>query len=212
VVVCARRDSAAARAFFAGALNRGPAPVQVTTDRAPPYPRVIDELVPGARDVLEWYANSLVEADHGRLKARLRPTRGVRTIRWLRSVAAGHAFAQNLRRGHSQLTSNGQPTIKSAPRSPNSHPACDRSRPGPDDAEADPDRSTQQCRSGQSHPCSRANLATTEVRHRRGFVHRIISRASGAVARFGETRLAGRETLSVATSWAQTATRVMSLT
>jgi IS6 family transposase len=105
VVVCTRRGSAAARAFFAGALNRGPAPVQVTTDRAPPYPpRVIDELVPGARDVLERYANTLVEADHGRLKARLRPTRGVRTIRWLRSVAAGHAFVQNPRRGHCQLT------------------------------------------------------------------------------------------------------------
>jgi hypothetical protein len=45
-----------------------------------------------------------VEADHGRLKARLRPMRGLKTIRSLRTVAAGHAFVQNLRRGHYELT------------------------------------------------------------------------------------------------------------
>jgi transposase-like protein len=45
-----------------------------------------------------------VEADHGRLKARLRPTRGIKTIGSLRVVAAGHAFVQNLRRGHNELT------------------------------------------------------------------------------------------------------------
>jgi transposase, IS6 family len=45
-----------------------------------------------------------VEADHGRLKARLRPTRGMKTISSLRTVAAGHAFVQNLRRGHYELT------------------------------------------------------------------------------------------------------------
>jgi IS6 family transposase len=38
------------------------------TDRAPVYPRVIDELVPTARHVLEQYANNVVETDHGRLK------------------------------------------------------------------------------------------------------------------------------------------------
>jgi IS6 family transposase len=61
---------------------------------------VIDELAPGARHVLERYANNVVEADHGRLKARLHPMRGVKTIRSLRTVAAGHAFVQNLRRAH----------------------------------------------------------------------------------------------------------------
>jgi IS6 family transposase len=47
----------------------GPALTEVTTDRAPVYPRVIDELAPGARHVLEEYANNVVEADHGRLRA-----------------------------------------------------------------------------------------------------------------------------------------------
>jgi transposase, IS6 family len=43
VLLSAQRDTTAARRFFAGALAQGPAPVEVTTDRAAPYPRVIDE-------------------------------------------------------------------------------------------------------------------------------------------------------------------------
>jgi IS6 family transposase len=65
---------------------------------------VIDELVPAAQHVTEQYANNRVEADHGRLKARLRPMRGLKTIRSLRTVAAGHAFVQNLRRGRYEIT------------------------------------------------------------------------------------------------------------
>jgi IS6 family transposase len=40
VLVSTRRDAAAARQFFARALHAGPSPVEVTTDRAPVYPRV----------------------------------------------------------------------------------------------------------------------------------------------------------------------------
>ena len=85
-------------------LSCGPSPVEVTTDRAPVYPRVIAELAPAARHVLERYSNNTVEADHARLKARLRPMRAVKTIRSLRTIAIGHAFIQNLRRGHYELT------------------------------------------------------------------------------------------------------------
>src|SRR3954466_13170227 len=42
VMVSERRDGAAARGLFTRALKLGPAPVEVTTDRAPLYPRVID--------------------------------------------------------------------------------------------------------------------------------------------------------------------------
>ncbi len=104
VLICERRDGAAARAFFARALTCGPSPVEITTDRAPVYPRVIDELAPAARHVLEQYSNNRMEADHGRLKARLRPMRGLKTIGSLRTIATGHAFVQNLRRGHYELT------------------------------------------------------------------------------------------------------------
>jgi IS6 family transposase len=78
----------------------GPSPAEVTTDRAPVHPRVIDDFVPAARHVFEQYANNSVEADHSRLKARLRPMPAMKTIRSLRVIAAGHAIVQNLRRGH----------------------------------------------------------------------------------------------------------------
>ncbi len=103
VLVRQRSDGPAARAFFTRALTFGPAPTEITTDRAPVYPRVIDELVPAARHVLEQYANNVVECDHGRLKARLRPMRGIKTVRSLRLIAAGHALVQNVRRGHYAL-------------------------------------------------------------------------------------------------------------
>jgi IS6 family transposase len=101
-----RRDGAAAREFFTRAMSFGPGPVEVTTDRAPVYPRVIDELAPGAQHVLEQYANNRIEADHGRLKARLRPMHGLKRIRSAATIAAGHAFVQNLRRGHYELTAD----------------------------------------------------------------------------------------------------------
>ena len=49
------------------------------------------------------YANNRVECDHGRLKARLRPMPGLKTDRTARAVITGHAFVQNLRRGHHEL-------------------------------------------------------------------------------------------------------------
>jgi IS6 family transposase len=67
---------------------------------------VLDELVPAARHVLEQYANNVIEADHGRLKARLRPMRGLKRIRSARTIADGHAFVQNLRRGHYELVAD----------------------------------------------------------------------------------------------------------
>jgi transposase, IS6 family len=81
----------------------------VTTDRAPVYPRVLDDIVPSARHVLERYANNVIEADHGLLKARLRPMRGLKRMRSARTIAAGHAFVQNLRRGHDEIVAEQRP-------------------------------------------------------------------------------------------------------
>jgi transposase, IS6 family len=106
--------------FFARALKHGAAPVEVTTDRAPVYPRVIDEFAPAARHVLERYANNSVEADHGRLKARLRPMRGLNSIHSLRTIATGHAFVQNLRRRHYELTVDVPTHDRAGGRSPSS--------------------------------------------------------------------------------------------
>jgi transposase-like protein len=81
----------------------------VTTDKAPAYPQVLDELVPAACHFTEQYGNNLVEADHGRLKARLRPMRGLKQLRCVRAISAGHAFVQNMRRGHYELGSDADP-------------------------------------------------------------------------------------------------------
>src|SRR5439155_12260140 len=78
VLVSEHRDTAAARRFFTRALTHAPAPAEVTTDRAPAYLRVLDGLVPAARHVTEQYENNPIEADHGRLRARLRPMRGLK--------------------------------------------------------------------------------------------------------------------------------------
>jgi transposase, IS6 family len=55
------------------------------------------------------HANNPIEADHGRSKARLRPMRGLTTPRSARVISAGHAFVQNLLRGHYALGAK-QPT------------------------------------------------------------------------------------------------------
>jgi transposase, IS6 family len=101
-----RRDLAAARRFFARALYAGTIPAEVTSDRAPAYPRVLDELIPPALHIVEQYTNNPIEADHGRLKARLRPMRRLKRHRSARTLAAGHAFVQNLRRGHYELATD----------------------------------------------------------------------------------------------------------
>ncbi len=109
VLLSEHRDTAAARRFFIQALRHGPAPVEVTTDKAPAYVRVLDELVPAALHVTEQYANNAVEADHGRLKARLRPMRGLKRLRSAAVIATGHAFVQNVRRGHYELATDVAP-------------------------------------------------------------------------------------------------------
>ena len=57
VLVSQKRDLAATRRFFTRALEHGLHPSEVTTDRAPAYPRVLDELLPAACHVMEQYAN-----------------------------------------------------------------------------------------------------------------------------------------------------------
>ena len=104
VFVSARRDTVAARRFFERAIGTTKVtPVEIVTDRAATYPRVLDDVLPTAWHRTDRYANNRVEADHGRLKARLRPMRGLKRDRSARVVIVGHAFIQNVRRGHYQL-------------------------------------------------------------------------------------------------------------
>jgi transposase-like protein len=104
VLLSTRRDAAAARRFFARALRMLKViPSEVVTDAAPIYSAVLEEMVPSAWHHVEQYANNRIEADHGQLKRRLRPMRGLQTDQTAQVVIAGHAFLQNLRRGHYEL-------------------------------------------------------------------------------------------------------------
>jgi transposase, IS6 family len=98
------RDAGAARRFFQRAIGTTKvAPAEVTTDQAPVYPAVLEALLPAAWHRIDRYANNRVECDHGRLQARLRPMRGLKQDRSARVIIMGHAFIQNVRRGHDEL-------------------------------------------------------------------------------------------------------------
>jgi transposase-like protein len=115
VLLSARRDAAAVRRFFARALRTLKViPTEVVTDAAPGYPAVLEELVPAAWHHVEQYANNPIEADHGQLKRRLRPMRGLQTGQTAQVVIAGHAFVQNLRRGHYELGVDALPALRVA--------------------------------------------------------------------------------------------------
>ena len=103
VMVSKRRNIAAATRFFNTMLTGRERPTEVTTDLAAPLLRVVDDLLPEVLHDTTQYANNRIEWDHGRLKARLRPMRGLRTDRTAATVIRGHAFIQNLRRGHYEL-------------------------------------------------------------------------------------------------------------
>ena len=104
VFVSRRRDITAARRFLERAIGVTKVmPVEITSDQAPVYPAVLEELVPAAWHRTDRYGNNRVECDHGRLKARLRPMRGLKHDRSARVILAGHAFVQNIRRGHYEL-------------------------------------------------------------------------------------------------------------
>jgi len=89
-------------------------PVEVVTDAAPVYPAVLDELLPSAWHHVEQYASNPIEADHGQLKRRRRPMRGLQTDRTAQVVVAGHAFVQNLRRGHYDIALDTPPATRLA--------------------------------------------------------------------------------------------------
>jgi len=104
VFVSPRRDVTAAHRFFERAIGTTTVtPIEVVTDKAATYPVVLEALLPAAWHRTEQHANNRVEADHGRLKARLGPMRGLKQDRNTRIVIAGHAFIQNVRRGHYEL-------------------------------------------------------------------------------------------------------------
>jgi transposase-like protein len=101
-----------ARRFFTTALTAHGTPDEVVTDLARALETAIEELMPDAFHDTDQYANNRVECDHGRLKARLRPMRGLKTNRTAQVVIAGHALMQNVRRGHYELGIEADPRLR----------------------------------------------------------------------------------------------------
>lgn len=69
-------------------------------------------MVPAAWHHTEQYANNRLKADHGRLKSRLRPMRGLKQLRCAQVITTGHAFVQDIRRGHYELGIEEPPTLR----------------------------------------------------------------------------------------------------
>ena len=109
MLVSPKRDLAATRRFFTRALEHSPRPAEVNTDRAPRYLRVLDELLPSACHVTEQYANNTVEAEHGRLKSRLRPMRGLKQLRSTQVIGTGDCTPTPSSRGHSRTRRRAPP-------------------------------------------------------------------------------------------------------
>ena len=63
--------------------------------------------------VTEQYGNNRIEAGHARL-TRLCPMRGLTRIRSAEVITAGHAFVQNVRRGHYELATEVLPSLRLA--------------------------------------------------------------------------------------------------
>ncbi len=120
------------RTFFTAALTDHGHSSEVITDRAPALANVIEELLPAALHNTGRYENNRVECDHRRLKARLRPMRGVKTNRTASVVIRGHAFIQNLRRGQYELAVDAAPPFRLATAFNELRPAiCSAKAPGP---------------------------------------------------------------------------------
>src|SRR2546423_6144293 len=107
VLTAEKRDFAVTRRFFTRAQWPAPRPSEVSTDRAPAYPRVADELLPAACHVMDQYANNPIETDHGRLNSGLRrpepASRPLRTRRRPRCPAPAHVRVHRTRPRHLNL-------------------------------------------------------------------------------------------------------------
>jgi len=73
VLLSVRRAWRRRGGFFSRALRAGTVPAEVNHRPRTGLPRCSMRLVPSALHTVEQYANNPIEADHGRLKARLRP-------------------------------------------------------------------------------------------------------------------------------------------
>ncbi len=93
------RDMVAARRFFERAIaSSGTMPCRVITDKAATYPPALAAAVPGVLHRTGRYRTNGIERDHGFLKERLRPMRGLKSVVSAAIFMRGHALMRNIRR------------------------------------------------------------------------------------------------------------------
>src|SRR4030081_383832 len=93
------RDMVAARRFFERAIaSSGTTPRRVITDKAAAYPPALAAAVPGVLHRTRRYRTNGIERDHGFLKERLRPMRGLKSVASATIFTRGHALMRNIRR------------------------------------------------------------------------------------------------------------------
>lgn len=98
----ARRDTLAARRSFTTVLGSHGTPGEVVTDRAWTMLAVVDELMPTVFTTPS--STRTIGSRRSRpAQSRLRPMRGRKRDGNARVIIRGHAFMQNLRRGHYEL-------------------------------------------------------------------------------------------------------------
>ena len=94
------RDVVAARAFLEPAIaSTGTTPRRVITDKAATYPPALAAAVPGVLQRTGRYRTNGIERDHGFLKERLRPMRGLKSVVSAAIFTPGHALVRNIHRG-----------------------------------------------------------------------------------------------------------------
>ena len=106
VLLRSRRDLASAKAFVAQAVaRRRSTPCLVITDKHPAYPRAIREHIPHARHLQTGLHRASgptclpIERSHIPIKDRIRPMRGLQSIRTGQSLVEGIEVAGAIRRG-----------------------------------------------------------------------------------------------------------------
>jgi IS6 family transposase len=89
--------------------SKSPESADTFTNLAAPVLRVVDELFPEALLDTGRRADNRIKIGHGRLKTRLKTTRGLRLVRTASNVIRCRAFVQNLRRGHYEFGVDANP-------------------------------------------------------------------------------------------------------
>ena len=93
------RDTIAARRFFERAIaSSATTPRRVITDKAATYPPALGAAVPGVLHPTGRYRINGIERDHGFLKERLPPMRGLKSVASAAIFMRGHALMRNIRR------------------------------------------------------------------------------------------------------------------